>query len=264
MKRTVAIASAALLSLTALTNGVSAEPITCYRERDTIDCPGYGRFPYNGSYSSGYYGNLTQDINRIYQDVLGRAADRNGLNTYSRRVRQEGWTIAQVRADVAGSAEATRAIHNVYRQVLGRNADSQGLEAYRRRLIDGANLTIIRRELANSPEARNRRGGYDGNFSQDINRVYLDVLGRAADRDGLNTYGRRMQQEGWTLSQVRADVANSAEATRAIHNVYRQVLGRDADPQGLNTYRRQLVDGGNLNDIRRELANSPEARNRRG
>lgn len=110
MKRTAAIASAALLSLTAVPYGASAEPITCYRERDTIDCPGYGRFPYNGNYNGGYYGNLNQDINRIYQDVLGRSADRNGLNTYSRRVRQEGWTIAQVRADVAGSAEATRAL----------------------------------------------------------------------------------------------------------------------------------------------------------
>ncbi|MFQ3680297.1 MAG: hypothetical protein SNJ60_07310 [Pseudanabaenaceae cyanobacterium] len=46
---------------------------------------------------------------------------------------------------------------------------------------------------------------------EEIDRIYREVLGRPADLDGLRTYQSRFD-EGWTLGQIRQDIANSAEA----------------------------------------------------
>ncbi len=45
----------------------------------------------------------------------------------------------------------------------------------------------------------------------EIDQIYREVLGRPADLDGLRTYQARFD-EGWSLGQIRNDIANSAEA----------------------------------------------------
>ncbi|HAN45978.1 MAG TPA: hypothetical protein DCQ32_05440 [Cyanobacteria bacterium UBA8156] len=45
----------------------------------------------------------------------------------------------------------------------------------------------------------------------EIDQIYRQVLGRPADLDGLRTYQSRFD-EGWSLGQIRNDIANSAEA----------------------------------------------------
>ncbi len=45
----------------------------------------------------------------------------------------------------------------------------------------------------------------------EIDQIYREVLGRPADLDGLRTYQSRFD-EGWSLGQIRHDIANSAEA----------------------------------------------------
>lgn len=45
----------------------------------------------------------------------------------------------------------------------------------------------------------------------------------------------------------------------AINRIYRDILDRDADYRGLRTWSRQIEKGASLNDIREEIAQSPEA-----
>ncbi|HEY9652212.1 MAG TPA: hypothetical protein V6C95_16235 [Coleofasciculaceae cyanobacterium] len=47
---------------------------------------------------------LRYRINRIYQEELGRDADRDGLRTYQRAY-QRGWSFEQIRRDIANSEE---------------------------------------------------------------------------------------------------------------------------------------------------------------
>ncbi|AFY70443.1 hypothetical protein Pse7367_2179 [Thalassoporum mexicanum PCC 7367] len=98
---------------------------------------------------------------------------------------------------------------------------------------------------------------------QEISQIYRDILGRNPDNNGLRTYTRNVQNGDWSYEQVRRDLAFSSEAANAINNIYRQVLGRNADSGGMETYKEYLAKGNSLNDIRRELANSPEASSRR-
>jgi len=114
------------------------------------------------------------------------------------------------------------------------------------------------RSSGNNSNSNDRVDYYD-----DLNRIYRDVLGRDIDRRGYRAYSEQLARRRMTLAEVRREVASSEEARQAINQVYREVLGRDADAQGLRTYQRRLVDGWTLRQVRRELENSEEAKNRR-
>ena len=47
-----------------------------------------------------------------------------------------------------------------------------------------------------------------------------------------------------------------------IYKIYQNQLQRIPDPDGLRHYQAQMAGGRTLEDIRREIANSPEAKNR--
>ncbi len=162
------LAVAAVLTLGALP--ASAEPITCFRVRNIISCPGYGDFNYrsnnnrfennrseNNRFDDDFRGdNRYQPINQIYVEILGRRADSEGARIYIQRL-DNGWNLEQVRRDVAYSAEGERAINRAYLDILRRNVDPSGLETYRRYLASGRSMADVRRELANSREANRFR-----------------------------------------------------------------------------------------------------------
>ncbi|MGQ4646811.1 hypothetical protein [Lyngbya aestuarii] len=93
-----------------------------------------------------------------------------------------------------------------------------------------------------------------------INEIYREVLGRNADSGGLRTYGERVTSGDWDYEKVRDDLADSREARDKINQIYREILRRDVDNSGLKTYTNRLREGWSLADVRRDLANSREAR----
>ena len=100
-----------------------------------------------------------------------------------------------------------------------------------------------------------------------IRKAYRDVLGRAPDPSGLQTYTRAIRNRGWNEARVRADLRRSPEyrevrARRIVTQAYRDILKREPDPAGLSFYS-QRVARGKWNDqrVRRALMNSPEYRN---
>lgn len=171
MKFPSLVAVGAILALTA---GLPAqaqrgERINCFRDRNVITCPGYGQFNIRNNnrwddddYDRRNFGDRYDDvsglraINEIYLSVLGRRTDLSGARTYIRNL-NNGWTLQQVRRDVAFSREAENLINQAYRQILRRNADSGGLETYKNYLAGGRSIRDVRRELANSEEAANLR-----------------------------------------------------------------------------------------------------------
>lgn len=153
-----------LLGLTLLLAGslpkmAIAEQITCYRDsyNFTINCPGYGNFNYRQSSggSSQNRADIYDAVDDLYQEVLGRDADRAGLRTY-RRFIEQGWSLSRVRSALASSPEAEQIINSIYRQYLGRDADPGGLSTYRGFLDRGWSMEQVRRAVAESPEARSR------------------------------------------------------------------------------------------------------------
>jgi hypothetical protein len=99
---------------------------------------------------------VRQEVRDIYEDVLGREADREGLRDWSRTVIRRGNSLDDVREGIANSEEAEDRINDIYRDVLGRDADPDGLETWTGALEDGESLDDVRREIQESDEARSR------------------------------------------------------------------------------------------------------------
>lgn len=95
-----------------------------------------------------------------------------------------------------------------------------------------------------------------------IDRLYLDILGRRADRGGLRGYSDRVINDNWDFTRVRRELARSAEARQAIDRLYREILGRRADEQGLRFYQNALERGMSLNQVSQDLRRNGAARNR--
>ncbi|MEQ1534589.1 MAG: hypothetical protein ABL923_01825 [Burkholderiaceae bacterium] len=95
-----------------------------------------------------------------------------------------------------------------------------------------------------------------------VNSLFLDVLGRDADIVTLRRVAGQVM-EGRAMSDVRIELATSAEARVAVNQIYRDILRRDADPSGLNAQMAGLRSGLTLSQIRQAIADSPEGRNRR-
>ncbi len=119
-----------------------------------------------------------------------------------------------------------------------------------------------RRYDRNSDYYDNRRQELDDKYDKVID-IYRDMLGRKpSDRGVLRYYARRLNS-GWSIQDVRRDIANSHEVQQAINQIYLQELGRHADLGGMRSYTRRLEEGSSLNKIRRDIRNSSEARSRR-
>jgi hypothetical protein len=99
---------------------------------------------------------LQEWVNSLFLDVLGRDADIVTLRRVTRQV-MEGRAMADVRIELATSAEARTAVNQIYRDVLRRESDPSGLNAQMAALRSGLTLAQIRQAIADSPEARNRR-----------------------------------------------------------------------------------------------------------
>lgn len=100
--------------------------------------------------------NFYNEINDVYQDILGRNVDNRNLEIWTRALRN-GRPLKDIRRDVANSSETQTQINRLYQEVLGRDADPSGMQTWIRKLTDGDSLRDVRRNLERSDEARNRR-----------------------------------------------------------------------------------------------------------
>ncbi|BAQ61276.1 hypothetical protein GM3708_1682 [Geminocystis sp. NIES-3708] len=246
------------------------QQITCTINQNIINCPGYGSFRYrnnnNNNNNNNNYSRFESEINNTYIQVLGRNANSNELTNYSQRMNNQNWSINQVRRDLTtNNQEFNETINNIYREYLGRNIDSDGLRYFQNLIVNGENIDFVRNAVATSPEAKNRNNNSNNNNSSiegQINSIYLEVLGRNANSNELRNYSQKMNNQNWSLNQVRNDVARSQEVNQVISGIYQELLGRNTDSAGLQYFQNLIINGRNIDYVRNVIANSPEARNR--
>lgn len=100
------------------------------------------------------------------------------------------------------------------------------------------------------------------NREPELNNLFLQVLGRNATDDELRDFTQTINNRGWSLGQVRENLVNSEEFYQSINSFYQEFLGRNIDNNGLTSYRNIVANGRSLTDIRNQISNSTEARNR--
>lgn len=97
-----------------------------------------------------------------------------------------------------------------------------------------------------------RRGDRYDDFSDDLDQIYQEVLGRNVDNKGLRTYSRRLEK-GDSLREIRFDIAQSDEARDVVKSIYRDITGRSASRNTIKDYTRRLADGWTLNDVEEDI-----------
>ena len=96
-------------------------------------------------------------VNHLYQEMLGRDADQEGLETYVEAL-QRGWSVDKIREEIANSHETRQILQRLYREIFNRDVDETGLNTYRDLLRRGWGLRRVRKDLIASPEARQFQG----------------------------------------------------------------------------------------------------------
>lgn len=103
--------------------------------------------------------------------------------------------------------------------------------------------------LRGNPEGERQR--YLGKLSdiEQINEIYIEVLGREVDYTGIVTWTKELDRYR-TICEIRRDIAYSREAEAAINQMYQEVLGRNVDKKGLEIWKNVLAKGTSLYRIR--------------
>jgi hypothetical protein len=183
----------------------------------------------------------------LFQQLLGRAADANGLAFWTHLL-DSGTTDAAVASALVHSAEYyTNLIEADYSQLLGRPADPMGLAAWLDLMQHhGWTDQQLQASIASSAEFFHDAGGTNADW---IGAVYKLLLGRPPEQRAVGFWEGQLAG-GQTLYQVALRIANSAENnTNLINDDYTHYLGRSADPNGLDFWLSQFAAGATDEDV---------------
>ena len=171
------------------------------------------------------------------------------------------------------SSDPDQIVRRAYQDVLNREPDQQGLRVFRSRIIDDKwSEQDVRNALRKSDEYARQGSASVDNI---IRRAYQDVLGREADQQGLATYRAKMENQGWSERDVRADLKKSSErrekgdvsqeqAQQIVRQAYRDTLNRDPDASSSLYVERVMRNHWTVDTVSRELRNSPEYKKKHG
>ncbi len=133
-------------------------------------------------------------VDRIYRDLLGRPADPGGLDFWATAI-GSGMPPARVieafiqSVEVGGAYEPTV---RLYRAAFLRSPDPSGLSYWVKAARGGSDFKTIAEVFATSTEFVNRYGSLTDR--QFVDRIYRNVLGRAADRAGADYWVGQLQR----------------------------------------------------------------------
>ncbi len=167
-------------------------------------------------------------VAQIYQDVLGRVADQQGIDYWSARLDQ-GMTRSECAGQLVHSDEAlAHRLDSLYEQYLGRQADDSGKAAFLP-LLSSGNVDQVAASLLSSGEYASKNSVY--NLTDFLAHVYVDVLGRPAD-SGAQSFFADRQFSGNSMAIALAVVSSPEAHDHAIQQSYAQLLEREPDALG--------------------------------
>ncbi|MCZ8259860.1 MAG: DUF4214 domain-containing protein, partial [Beijerinckiaceae bacterium] len=148
---------------------------------------------------SNIYGNLSNAafVSTLYNNVLGRAADSQGLNDWvnllnggmSRASVVVGFSESlefQISSDILAHAGQ---VYRIYDSAFNRQADAGGLDGWVNAMYGGAKIGDLVNGFMNSAEFTNTYGPINAlSNTAFVNLLYNNVLNRAADSGGLASW----------------------------------------------------------------------------
>ncbi len=229
-------------------------------------------------------------VSRMYQVVLGREADSDGLNHWTSGLRSGSFNAIDIVRGFFWSTEYCQKsktndelVIDCYNAMLGRNPDDEGFNHWVTRLNVGMTRDAIYAGFVGSTEFHNLCDSYGinpGTYSVTqecdksyevtsfVSRLYLKALGRDYDFDGLNNWCgeinskqdretvRNVASNGFFHSQEFTD--KNLDNGEYVKVLYRTFVGREYDEPGYNYWLAKLNAGESRDSILDGFANSPE------
>ncbi|QLQ13035.1 MAG: DUF4214 domain-containing protein [Brevundimonas sp.] len=175
------------------------------------------------------YGNPSnqQFVEQLYRNVLDREGDAGGIQTWTNALNGGTHTRAQVLLAFSESAEhkdvtqgtldqglwvaddLALQIARLYDAAWNRLPDEGGLMTWRNALGGGMTLQAIADLFAGAAEFTNTYGNLTNR--QFVEQMYLNVLNRAGDAGGLDTWTNALDGGTYTRGQVMLAFSESAE-----------------------------------------------------
>jgi hypothetical protein len=221
--------------------------------------------------ASGLTGNQAI-VSQVFMDLLRRAPDSTGLAFWSSQLNQ-GQSVAQVALGIENSLEfRTNEVNSLYQCFLNRLPDTAGLSFFVSLLNsqnseESGNFEEFREHggttalnaaltlLLGSPEFFQDQGGTNAGF---VTALYQDLLGRAPDSAGAQSYEQALASGLSRAQVVRSFLGSSEFETLEVQRAYEQLLRRNADPTGLQFYTTALSQGQSVDNLVAALVGSPE------
>jgi uncharacterized repeat protein (TIGR01451 family) len=193
---------------------------------------------------------------RVYSDLLGRAADSNGLAAWSALI-DSGVSRSQVISQIEASTEyRTDLVEGLYSRLLHRSADPAGLAAFVGMLGSGASVEQVESVIIGSDEYfQTRTAGTTAGF---LSAIYRDALGRSIDPIGQAAFSQALAS-GATRAAVAAMILASDEShLDMVEGYYAQYLHRSADNVGLDYFISSLHAGVSDQEVLTSIVASDE------
>jgi hypothetical protein len=158
------------------------------------------------------------DITQFYEGILQRAPDPGGMQSWLAAIDSGTLTLAQVESAIAASSEAITNVVPIiaFYTAFGRAPDAAGLAGWVAAHAAGLSLAAIAGDFLSSPEGQGIYGAVPAlNTSTQtafVDRLYQNVLGRAAEPAGQQAWVAQLADGGMTPAQELVAITGSAEA----------------------------------------------------
>lgn len=198
-------------------------------------------------------------VDQVYQDLLGRPPEADGLTAWLAQLGQ-GMSRSQLVAEIEQSPEYRRdEVTAIYQHYLHRPADSGALEMGSQLLAKGETDEQLATIVTGSPEYLALHGGTNQGF---LNALFQDALNRPID-SGTNVAFGQTLAAGASRAQIAAIVFASHEYHAGVVEIaHLDLLHREADAAGQSFWTDRLDAGVSNDQLVAALAGSNEYFNR--
>jgi len=240
--------------------------------------------------------NLSDQIKQIYQTVLGREADAEGLAYWKDKIESGENTLGTMVGNMVTTQEYKARyselpadqmkkvyedkIRDLYKVLLAREPDTEGFKYWLETISSGKDtLETLTRGIETSEEYRKLRSAQPEQamkeLEQQITRIYKAMLGREPDAEGFKYWLEKISSGVDTLGTLATGIANSLEYlaknstvtpdnqpvdySARIRDLYRNMLGREPDVEGFKYWVDKILSGENtLATLANSIADSDE------
>lgn len=229
-------------------------------------------------------------VRRLYEKMLGRTADPEGLEYYSRSLAERELTGEEIGKRFLLSSEfQNRNLSNaeflevLYEAFMNRSSDEDGKNYWKNFLDNGISREHVLLEFLNSAEYADRceEAGICAKIQNEelddsvlnpeltlfISHLYEKALGRQAETEGIAYYTREILEGNMKPEDMAKNIIASEEfRNRSLSDedyikvLYQAFMAREFDQSGLDYYLGKMEDGEDRTDILTGFICSPEFR----